>query len=501
MKALLMYGDRDYDFNGGEKLAPVAAALVEDLALTTLIETMAGGDEFLRAVAKHVLLNSFENDREAILYRQEVLQDCLKNPAVVRDIYSLALAALESRRKSFWGIFSLYYPSSILGNSRDAIETLSSMMKGLKRIALEHAGKFVSAGFQTFFAMIERELNDDYLREIQDHLEMLRFRGGVMVSAELDQGNMGTGYLLCKPPGNKSSWWQRFFAAIRPGFTFYIGERDERGARALAELRDRGINCTANVLAQSMDHILSFFSALRTELAFYLGALNLYEEMSHRSAPLSFPRPAAVGERRCSFQGLYDLSLFLTTKKSVVGNTACADTHDLVIVTGANQGGKSTFLRSIGLSQLMMQAGLFVPAEEFSASVCTGLFTHYKREEDKAMKSGKLDEELARMSDIVDHLGPGAIVLFNESFAATNEREGAEIARQIISALLEKGVRAFFVTHAYEFARGLFNERRKDILFLRAERKSDGERSYRILEGEPLQTSYGEDLYREIFGL
>ena len=65
------------------------------------------------------------------------------------------------------------------------------------------------------------------------------------------------------------------------------------------------------------------------------------------------------------------------------------------MITGANQGGKSTFLRSVGLAQLMMQCGMFVAAESLRASVGQRLFTHYKREEDAAMESGKLDEELA----------------------------------------------------------------------------------------------------------
>jgi DNA mismatch repair ATPase MutS len=61
------------------------------------------------------------------------------------------------------------------------------------------------------------------------------------------------------------------------------------------------------------------------------------------------------------------------------------------------------------------------------------LFTHYKREEDTAMESGKFDEELSRMSTIVDELTPDAMVLFNESFAATNEREGSEIGMSAVS--------------------------------------------------------------------
>jgi DNA mismatch repair ATPase MutS len=115
------------------------------------------------------------------------------------------------------------------------------------------------------------------------------------------------------------------------------------------------------------------------------------------------------------------------------------------------------------------------------------------------MKSGKLDEELNRMSDIVDQLTPNSTVLFSESFAATNEREGSEIARQIISALLEKSIKVFFVTHLYEFAHGFYDKKMENAIFLRAERQPDGGRTFKLSEGEPLQTSYGEDLYNKIF--
>jgi hypothetical protein len=61
-------------------------------------------------------------------------------------------------------------------------------------------------------------------------------------------------------------------------------------------------------------------------------------------------------------------------------------------------------------------------------------------------------------------------------------------------------MRTFFVTHLYDLAHGWYEEQRKDTLFLRAERSSDGSRPFRLSEEEPLPTSYGADTYREIFG-
>ena len=155
-------------------------------------------------------------------------------------------------------------------------------------------------------------------------------------------------------------------------------------------------------------------------------------------------------------------------------------------------------MRSLGLAQLMMQCGMFVPAETFRASICASVITHYKREEDARMVSGKLDEELNRMNIIIDHIKPYSMILFNESFAATNEREGSEIARQIITALVEIPTRIVCVTHLYELARGFFEMNSQNILFLRADRDGDGSRSFKLMQGEPLKTSFGEDLYEKI---
>ena len=116
------------------------------------------------------------------------------------------------------------------------------------------------------------------------------------------------------------------------------------------------------------------------------------------------------------------------------------------------------------------------------------------------MASGKFDEELSRMSAIIDAISSDTLILFNESFAATNEREGSEIARQIVSALLEKRIKVFFVTHLYDFAHSFYDKKMENGIFLRAEREQDGNRTFKLSEAEPLQTSYGVDVYDKVFG-
>jgi DNA mismatch repair ATPase MutS len=319
------------------------------------------------------------------------------------------------------------------------------------------------------------------------------------MSAVLGQGLQGADYALRKPNGPRKGLLQRLTGSRSPSYSFSLDPRDEGGASILADLRDRGANVAANAVAQAADHIDDFFDMLRLELAFYVGCLNLSERLAELAEPIVFPVPAPTRERRHTFTGLYDVCLALTMKQRVVGNKVQADDKVVAIITGANQGGKSVFLRSVGLAQLMMQCGMFVPAESFSATACSGLFTHYKREEDKTLTSGKLDEELGRMSEIVDHIAPDGLVLFNESFAATNEREGSEIARQVVSALLEKRIKVVFVTHQYEFAHGMLEQHASDAIFLRAERLPDGTRTFKLIEGDPLQTSYGKDLYDDVF--
>lgn len=495
MKAHLMY--RDYDLLTDDDLPWGSETLIADLELNTLFSAMCAGDDFLLGVARHAVMRSL-GDPEQIIYRQNVLRDCFANATTVRELYGIAVEAIEIEKKSYFGFFDRY-PSAILTSARELMQSFIAVLVKLREIADRCAGDFHSEGFTTFFAMIQQELADDYFESLKVHLKELQLRNGTLMSAGLGKGHKGVGYVLRKPDELDRSLLKRLFRRRPPSLTFHIAERDEAGARALSDLQARGINLVADAVAQSADHVLSFFRMLRTELGFFIGCLNLGNALDAKGAHVCYPQPTPVTERRHQFTGLYDICLALRIHTEVIPNDVDADGAGLVVVTGANEGGKSTFMRSIGLAQIMMQAGMMVGAQAFCANVCEGLFAHYKREEDASMTSGKFDEELVRMDEIANHVRRDSMVLFNESFASTNEREGSEVARQIVRALLENRVKVFFVTHMYEFAHGLYKAANVEAVFLRAERREGGERTFRVSMGEPLETSYGEDLYQRIF--
>ena len=502
MKVHLLFADKDPARAGD--LPAQADALVRDLGLDTLLDAMADGDDFLRTVAHRTLLSPL-SDVDEIHHRQQVLTDCLGHPQVVRRVYDIAVEALESRHKGRGWILG-DSPYSVLQRSIELLEPLLDPLRQLRQLRDQHVDDFESPGFRALFDTIGRELPDDYFAEIEDHLHRLRFANGVFMTAGLGATGAGTDYVLRKPASSTRGWRELLGLDELPWFrepstyVYRLPSRDEAGARALSELKDRGLKLVADALAESTDHILAFFAMLSWELAYYLGCVHLQEELTGKGLSVCMPTVATTEPFQLDTHGLYDAALGLRLDQRVVGNDVSADGVSLVMITGANQGGKSTLLRALGIAQLMAGAGMFCAADAYRASISPAVFTHFKREEDAAMESGKLDEELARMSSIVDALHPHDLVLFNESFASTNEREGAQIARQIIDGLRESGVRIVFVTHMFELAQPLHTQAPNHALFLRPERLDSGQRTFRLVEGGPTQTSHGVDVFDRIFG-
>ncbi|NPV42663.1 MAG: DNA mismatch repair protein MutS [Firmicutes bacterium] len=488
MKVNLMFRDRDFDIKA--KPCFGKATLTSDLWLERVLSTMAQEDKIIYNACSTALFCPLQSIEE-IRYRQENLRDALRNPDAVRKLYEITVET-EKKRKSSWFWLSSAYLSSIFSSAVGLLKIYIEMLMELRFVVDSKLSAFKSEGFCNLFTMIQRELDDDYFTKVQTLLNELKDNDSMLISAKLGNYLQGVSYVLRRK--NRKGFWFRW--AFAPSYT--IAPRDDAGATDLSKRRERAINEVTNALAQAAEHLEGFFATLRVELAFYIGCLNLADSLRALRMPICIPNVLPLEQQDRSWLGLYDVGLALTKNEAVVGNDLDTANKRLYIITGANQGGKTTFLRSIGQAQLMVQCGMFVGAESFTAPIRNSVFTHFKKEEDATMKSGKLDEELSRMSEMVDHLKPGSLMLFNESFSATNEREGSEICHQITKALIDCNVEVFSVTLLFTYASAFLND--PNTQFLRAQRLENGDRTFRIVPGEPIQTAFGMDLYRKIFG-
>jgi hypothetical protein len=498
MKVRLLHPEYDADLKS-QLPWQIGALLHDDLELNRIYDAMGAGDKFLLETARTVLPQSI-TDPAAITYRQQVLADTLANRPLLQQIYDIAAGVdgIELRHKVFLGGLKSKDPGAILRRSVRIMDLLTDTLRKLRHLTERSAGRFRSTGLQQFAGMLAEQIPDTYLTHLDNYLAELQLPRGVLLSAELGAGNTAERHVLHQPP--RRTLLGRLTDAPSPGHEFTIDANDVPGAEALTKLAGHALNTIANTVTQSAEHLQHFFSRLRVELAFYLGCANLHHTLAQRGIPTCFPVPTASEPHRFRCSELRDIGLSLTAGNVIHGTTVEADHKALTLITGANGGGKSTFLRSVGAAQLMMQAGMFVTADAFTANVRSGIFTHFTREEDATLTHGKLDEELTRMSTLVEHINPASLLLCNESFASTNELEGSQLARNIIDAMIDTGVKVFFVTHLYDLADSLHARHDPTHMFLRAERRTDGGRTFRLLPGEPEPTSYGHDTFQQIFG-
>jgi hypothetical protein len=487
--------ERDGDLDLREQAAFAADDLVADLELTHVLAAMAAGDRFLWEVARGVLLHPID-DPIRIRYRQDVLRDCLDHPDIAGQLFAIAGDAL-AREKKFWLGGGDARPERVVYHSVQVLSMFVEELRRLRAVADARALDVRSDGMTVLLATLSDELSDEYLAAVERQLDELRFKYGTRLSARVGRGNEGTDYRL--HANHRPAWRLRLPWHTSDALSFQVAERDIAGFQALGDLRDRALRPAADAVGQATRHLLEFFGQLRAELAFYLGCVNLHRALSDRGGMVCFPDPLACRQATLVARDLYDPSLRLLAAGQVTGIDVDAEDMPVIFITGANRGGKSTLLRSIGAAQLMMQCGMFVPAAAFAADTRESIVTHFKREEDATLTSGKLDEELCRMSAIVDHLTPRSLLLCNETFASTNEREGSQLAYDLVVALRDAGVKIVYVTHLYDLARAFFDESRPDTLFLRAHPPTD-RRPFDITRGDPLPTSHADRVYERVFG-
>ena len=460
-----------------------------DLKLDLLLDTVAMGDKAVKEAWASALLSPLQ-DAAIIDYRHEVLRDALAQPEALRAIYALCLEA-EKRKSGGLGTvgwMSNYDTNATFNGAVEYLTAFTETLQKLRQLAVENEGLFQSRGLRALFRTLREELSQEYLEEVRSCLSELRYPEGYLVSARLGDSLQGINYVLQR---REKKLLNLDLGGAR---SYKLTEKDEP-AKDMGARRELAVNEAANALAQAALYLASFFDKLRSELAFYMGCLTFSEGMKSLGMPVCFPVLTPQESDSRAWEGLYDVSLAVIRKSAVIGSDLRAEHKRLYLITGANQGGKTTFLRSLALGQLMAQCGMPVGARSFTVPLRRAVFAHFKREEDRWMESGRLDEELERMRRITNTIRPGDLLLMNESFTSTGE--GSEIARQVTQALLDCGVEIAAVTHLHPYAAAFLEQ--EDVLFLRAQRLEGGGRTYQILPGEPMITAYGEDIYNEVF--
>ncbi len=535
MNVNLLYSHKDwthirqyYDWRG----------IVKDLGLEALFKAAAidsvvrvnrsvyreTEDEFFDQCVRRVMCVPLENAEE-VKYRQAVLKDCIRYEELTASLYSVAekvLADIEKlgRNKS---------PAGVRDNRSDLISDirmlrlLTDAMAEIRSLLLVRADELASQGMYDLFERV----NEGYSEETQENLDKVMdsfifYANSYAATAERGMYELNRPYIqfdcgiadglklgdirLEKMENKVVSYSNPYGLAaqikghINRIMPKYIALYRNAALQADAEeIEFQAVNCVMSYFRDTLQSFLYFFEQLRFQLGFYIGAMNIRYQMKRYQTENCFPE---VGEQDSfAYEDLKEISMVFKTGKQAVGNDGKLDGRMLAVITGANQGGKSTFLRSVGIAQVMMQCGMMVAAKKYRSGLYPNFFTHFTRREDSAMNSGRLDEELKRMDKIIDHLGKDSLILLNESFATTTEKEGSAIAYDIIKALKEEGVRIFTVTHLLSFAQKLYDEvgpDDKETGFLGAERLSDGKRTFKMIPHAPEKSSFGLELFEEV---
>lgn len=261
---------------------------------------------------------------------------------------------------------------------------------------------------------------------------------------------------------------------------------------------------------------LNQISRLKPEMTFYFRLSRLIRQM--QAAGLPFCKPIlATSAQSVRIQGLYDLSLarqMVSTGISDLSNQVVTNDFTVLpnerifLVTGPNQGGKTTFLRSIGTAQLLMQTGCLVPAQSAVMVLADQIYTHFPQEEILGVGLGRLGEEAERMAQIIRHANNHSLVLLNETFSSTRRVDGYFLSRELIKTLLAIRCTCIFVTHLSELAADIetmndsADQEGSSVNLVAGIIDQDGlgltgSRTFKVTRFKPNSYGYSQDLVRK----
>ena len=446
-----------------------AADLFLPQFVSACFKVRAAGKHPLVSVAHLVrVLSNPPSDVASVELRRGIVRELASRPelrAALENLYadlSRFRILLEGARGAGWDVNRRQL--DILQAGREVIECMArdfaSARSGLSRLA--EFGRRVMAG-EPYQSLCDLLRYDDNLATLDLKVGVGadgRIRGFRIVAVETNDAN----------PFVTSPWrrWLTKLELFVRGFQFGDGE-------VMARLID--------AVFEGMQEDFVPFVQLTGDIEFYLGALGFAELAETAGLHVCLPElvdPTAP----LRLEGLFN-PLLLSMGVQVVPCDLALDRHDTTtLVTGPNSGGKTRLLQSLGLTQILAQSGLFIPARAGNVALCPGLVVSLIQETKADQAEGRLGVELVRIRALFERLPRGAMVILDELCSGTNPSEGEEIFELVVRMLTRLSPQVFITTHFLAFAGKLEHERRiAELRFRQVELRANHEPTYQFVPG------------------
>ena len=434
-----------------------APAFFRDLNLGQVIEAITAGRE------EYDLKPFFSvplRDVEAVNYRHEILRD-LERQAASDCIRSFA-AKMRSMREHLAQADKLHYKYQKESWFLDAVEiygeSVSRLFHDLTGVEVRSRGllafrqylaNYVQSREFTSLLAETAQLKDDlarvrYCLQIRgDRITVSRYDSEADYAAEVEDT-----FQKFKRGAVKdyrvSFRDQPDMNHVEAGVLERVALRYPDVFRSLDEYGDRHRGY--------LDRTIADFDR---EVQFYLAYLEYVQRFGSAGLTFCYPR---VSDRSKDVHACETFDVALANK--LVPQHApvvCNDFHlegseRIFVVTGPNQGGKTTFARTFGQLHYLASIGCLVPGTEAQLFLCDRLFTHFEREEHLTDLRGKLQDDLMRIHEILDLATPGSIVILNEIFTSTTLRDALFLSKKMFERIVQLDLICVWVTFVDELA-------------------------------------------------